>query len=158
MRCMTQETVPDYVDSTLVRLDWHADCLQVIEFINTFGDKLKESLQGGGEETTDHSVDCDESYGTILSSLESFRLGLENKNDKCKKETVQLAQFLLKCSINNTNFSKLNNFFQDSEMPAANNPEQQSNGGDQLTVKAEPDGIASSDSNLETGNTRRDVL
>jgi hypothetical protein len=103
-------------DKTLLEndfnLDWIGDTLQVVEFMHTFGDKLRESLkldgvnseintsemathlaENGTAESNDHTM--------VLSNIESFRLGLQNKNEKYRKEVVNLVQLLLKSVIKN---------------------------------------------------------
>jgi hypothetical protein len=101
----------DQEDSTLLNLDWNADAILVIEFINTFGDTLIESLDSESNSSNNPQQDTEsnsiENFQSILSNIESFRLGLENKNEKFRKEIKDLIVLLLKCSINNTNFSKL---------------------------------------------------
>lgn len=75
---------------------WLADSLQVIEFLVTFSDKLKESLI----EADDNNATKIEEFSTVLSSLEQFRLGIENKSEKLKREIIQIVQLLLKCLLN----------------------------------------------------------
>lgn len=65
-------------------LDWLGDSLQVFEFLNTFGHKLKE--------------DCLD-FSTIQSSIELFRSGLENRNDKLRKEMNNLTQLFVKLLV-----------------------------------------------------------
>ncbi len=52
---------------------WLGDCLQVIEFLVTFGAKLKESLKSEGEE---EGGECGiESFDSVLGSVRAFRSG-----------------------------------------------------------------------------------
>ena len=88
------------------RINWLGDCLQVIEFITTFSTKLNESLNKNKAETTETTEMLQ--FSTILNNLESFRSGLENKNDKLKREISHLVQLLLKCAINTISDKNLN--------------------------------------------------
>jgi hypothetical protein len=99
-------------------LEWIGDTLQVIEFMQTFGSKLKESLALSASASAEiNSNGCDlnlissdsSNNGSesnmecvnILENIESFRLGLQNKSDKLRKEVLNLVQLLLKSVINN---------------------------------------------------------
>lgn len=85
-----------------LKLNWFGDCLQVIEFVNTFGSKLVEPLNKANKSTqsdTQLNENNDFQFSSILSNLELFRSGLENKNEKLKREIVHLLQLLLKCAI-----------------------------------------------------------
>ena len=75
---------------------WLADSIQVIEFLVTFSDKLKESLI----ESDNNNASKIEAFDTVLSSLEQFRQGIENKSEKLKREIIQIVQLLLKCLLN----------------------------------------------------------
>ena len=92
-------------------LDWIGDTLQVVEFMNTFGDKLRESLKIDGANSEINAVDMssgengtaeNNDHMTVLANIESFRLGLQNKNEKFRKEVGNLVQLLLKSVIKST--------------------------------------------------------
>ena len=76
-----------------IKLDWISDSLQTIEFLVTFGDKLQESLETGEAEPFQ--------FGTILTNIELFHRGLENKSEKLKREISQIVQLLLRCLLSN---------------------------------------------------------
>lgn len=95
-------------------LEWIGDTLQVIEFMQTFGNKLKESLaastttaeviSNGGDlahSDSSNSSDSNSDCLVILENIESFRQGLQNKSAKLRKEVLNLVQLLLKSVINN---------------------------------------------------------
>lgn len=63
---------------SLLDCGWVGDCLQVVEFLVTFGDKLKESLQQEDEDGGKSDVTKVESFSNVLASVESFRLGKWN--------------------------------------------------------------------------------
>ena len=86
------------------------DTLQVSEFMCTFGDKLKESLklEVGNSDVNSAAMLNDAENGlenndhaAILSNIELFRMGLQNKKEKYRKEVQSLVQLLLKAVINN---------------------------------------------------------
>ena len=104
--------LPANLDVTSLALDWLGDSLQVVEFLSTFGEKLKESIEGESCESAagaSAQAQSDEvavfQFSSMISSIDSFRCGLENKSEKLRKETTYLIQFLLKAAINNTNSS-----------------------------------------------------
>ena len=104
--------LPANIDLTSIALDWVGDSLQVIEFLSTFGEKLKESIEGESSESATNSSAQGQSeevaifqFSSMISNIDSFRCGLENKSEKLRKETTYLIQFLLKAAINNTNSS-----------------------------------------------------
>lgn len=76
-------------------LDWLGDSLQVFEFMNTFGDKLKKEAL----ETLEQDFNFE--FSNILLNIESFRCALENKLEKYRKELNQLTQFLTKLLVSN---------------------------------------------------------
>ena len=82
----------DVDDST----EWLADFFQVVEFLNTFGEKLKSSLSQESATNEDNFQ-----FPTILTNAESFRQCLENKSEKLKKELSNMVQLLLKCLMRN---------------------------------------------------------
>ena len=139
------------IDQSLASMDWLGDSLQVVEFVRTFGDKLKEwlastiasesattaatttttttttstattSSSNASEPSTSTLLllqllptvgssdgSCEQLGGSsasyqfesIVSSVESFRLALENKSDKMRRELGQLAQLLTRLAVHN---------------------------------------------------------
>jgi hypothetical protein len=109
--------------SSLFSLDWMADSLQVIEFVKTFGERLKKCAEISSSSivslttnintnhnqvsssiseigaTSNDSVLVNSENSSILDSLEAFRLGLENKSEKYKREIIQLTFMLIKSAI-----------------------------------------------------------
>ena len=91
-------------------LEWIGDTLQVTEFMQTFGDKLKEAQNMDTSNSDANSANngdgenCVENndHAAILTNIEAFRMGLQNKNEKLRKEVTNLVQFLLKAVICNS--------------------------------------------------------
>jgi len=130
----TETTDDQQNEEEKTELNWIGDSLQVIEFVNTFGTKLADSLKAKSPEQQNTNEASDFSqFNSILSSLESFRSGLENKNEKFKREISQLVQMLLKCAINtiserninlNESLNKINEFKEDDEEDFHNNQDE----------------------------------
>ena len=107
-----QTTADQNESSREATLDWLGDTLQVIEFMHTFGDKLRESLKfepnanelGVDADTANAAENSnlnDPNNASILSNAESFRIGLQNRSEKLRKEVLNLGQLLLKSVIRN---------------------------------------------------------
>lgn len=108
------KSMPDFnqiVGDNDDKIDWMGDAMQVIEFLNTFGPKLSESLN----ENENGAPGENDSFANVLSSIESFRLGICNKNEKLKREITQIAKLLVMCLVNTIGNTKSSLIDQSSE-------------------------------------------